>query len=211
MAELFYPLGLGLTALAVVVSFFGLRNKEFPGSKGALAGGIAIFAVLVFATMATGVRNAEEEQDHRENEEAEAAAHETELENEAAQAEEVGQAGGGAAGAQLEEDTSGQGGGTGGQSGDTVDLSAPEDGSLAYEPDSLQASAGNVTIKFSNPATVGHDVHIEGDGEDLAASDVVADGETTEASADLEAGDYTFYCSIPGHREGGMEGTLTVE
>jgi plastocyanin len=194
-----------------VVSFFGLRNKEFPGSKGALAGGIAIFAVLVFATMATGVRNAEEEQDHRENEEAEAAAHETELENEAAQAEEVGQAGGGAAGAQLEEDTSGQGGGTGGQSGDTVDLSAPEDGSLAYEPDSLQASAGNVTIKFSNPATVGHDVHIEGDGEDLAASDVVADGETTEASADLEAGDYTFYCSIPGHREGGMEGTLTVE
>ena len=104
MAELFYPLGLGLTVLAVVVSFFGLRNKEFPGSKGALAGGIAIFAVLVFATMATGVRNAEEEQDHRENEEAEEAAQETELENEAAQAEEVGQAGGGAAGKQLEED-----------------------------------------------------------------------------------------------------------
>jgi plastocyanin len=187
MAELFYPLGLGLTALAVVVSFFGLRNKEFPGSKGALAGGIAIFAVLVFATMATGVKNAEEEQDHRENQEAEEAAQETELENEAAQAEDVGQAGG------------------------TVDLSAPEDGSLAFEPDSLQAPAGNVTIKFTNPATVSHDVHIEGDGEDLAASDVVADGETTEAGADLEPGDYTFYCSIPGHREGGMEGTLTVE
>jgi plastocyanin len=218
MAELFYPLGLGLTALAVVVSFFGLRNKEFPGSKGALAGGIAIFAVLVFATMATGVKNAEEEQDHRENQEAEEAAQETELENEAAQAEDVGQAGGGAAGAQLEQDTSGQSGGTGGQSdakggqaGGTVDLSAPEDGSLAFEPDSLQAPAGNVTIKFTNPATVGHDVHIEGDGEDLAASDVVADGETTEASADLEPGDYTFYCSIPGHREGGMEGTLTVD
>jgi plastocyanin len=218
MAELFYPLGLGLTALAVVVSFFGLRNKEFPGSKGALAGGIAIFAVLVFATMATGVKNAEEEQDHRENQEAEEAAQETELENEAAEAEDVGQAGGGAAGAQLEQDTSGQSEGTGGQSGakggqagGTVDLSAPEDGSLAFEPDSLQAPAGNVAIKFTNPAAVAHDVHIEGDGEDLAASDVVADGETTEASADLEPGDYTFYCSIPGHREGGMEGTLTVE
>ena len=221
MAELFYPLGLGLTVLAVVVSFFGLRNKEFPGSKGALAGGIAIFAVLVFATMATGVRNAEEEQDHRENEEAEEAAQETELENEAAQAEEVGQAGGGAAGKQLEEETSAQSEGTGGksgaqgaqggQSGGTVDLSAPEDGSLAYEPDSLQAPAGSVTIEFTNPAAVGHDVHIEGDGEDLAASDVVADGKSTEASADLEPGDYTFYCSIPGHREGGMEGTLTVE
>jgi plastocyanin len=211
MAELFYPLGIGLTVLAVAVSFFGLRNKEFPGSKGALAGGIAIFAVLVFATMATAVKNAQEERDHRENEEAEEAAQETELENEAAQAEEAGQAGGGAAGAQLEEDISGQSGGTGAKSGDSVDLSAPEDGSLAYEPDSLQAPAGNVTIKFTNPAVVGHDVHIEGDGEDLAASDVVADGETTEASADLEPGDYTFYCSIPGHREGGMEGTLTVE
>ena len=103
MAELFYPLGIGLTVLAVVVSFFGLRNKDFPGSKAALAGGIAVFAVLVFATMATGVKNAQEEQDHRENEQADEAAEEAELEDEAEQAEEVGEEGGGAAGAQLEE------------------------------------------------------------------------------------------------------------
>src|SRR5688500_20138467 len=117
MAELFYPLGLGLTALAVVVSFFGLRNKEFPGSKGALAGGIAIFAVLVFATMATGVKNGEEEQDHRENQEAEEAAQETELENEAAQAEDGGHAGGGEAGGQLAQGPSRQRRGEGGQGG----------------------------------------------------------------------------------------------
>jgi plastocyanin len=92
-----------------------------------------------------------------------------------------------------------------------VDLSAPEDGSLAFDPDSLEAPVGEVTLAFTNPATVGHDVHIERDGEDLAASDVVADGETTEASAELEPGEYTYYCSIPGHREGGMEGTLTVD
>jgi plastocyanin len=210
MAELFYPLGIGLTILAVVVSFIGLRSKNFPSSKGVLAGGIALFAVLVFATMATGVRNAQEEQDHRENEQADEAAEEAELENEAQQAEEVGEAGGGAAGEQLEEDAAGQSGGTGGQSG-TVDLSAPEDGSLAFDPDSLEAPAGEVTLAFTNPAAIGHDVHIERDGEELAASDVVADGETTEASAELEPGEYTYYCAIPGHREGGMEGTLTVE
>ena len=68
-----------------------------------------------------------------------------------------------------------------------------------------------MTINVHNPAAVEHDVHIEGDGEDVAESDVVSRRQTTEASADLEPGDYTFYCSIPGHREGGMEGTLTVE
>jgi plastocyanin len=211
MSELFYPIGIGLTVLAVVVSFIGLRNKDFPSTKGALAGGIALFAVLVFATMATGVKNAQEEQDHRENEEADKAVEEAQLENEAQQAEDVGQAGGGAAGTQLEQDASGQGGDTGGQSGGTVDLSAPEDGSLAFEPDSLQAPAGSVTIKFTNPASVPHNVNVEKDGQDVAASEDVADGESTEASAELDPGDYTFYCSIPGHREGGMEGILTVE
>lgn len=210
MAEFFYPIGIGLAILAVVVSFIGLRDKDFPSSKGVLVGGIALFAVLVFATMATGVENAEEEQEHRENEEAEKAAEEAELEDEAEQAEEAGQAGGGAAGQQLEEDAAGQSGGTGGESG-TVDLSAPEDGSLAFDPGSLEAPAGEVTLAFTNPAAVGHDVHIERDGEELAASDVVTDGETTEASAELEPGDYTYYCAIAGHREGGMEGTLTVE
>jgi plastocyanin len=204
MAELFYPLGIGLTLLAVVVSFLGLRNKDFPGSKAALAGGIAVFAVLVFATMATGVKNAQEEQDHRENEQAEEAAHEAELEAEAEQAEDVGQAEGGAAGEQLQQEA-------GGKSGGTVELSAPEDGSLAFEPESLEAPAGEVTVAFTNPAAIDHDVHIERDGEEVAASDVVADGETTEASAELDPGDYAYYCAIPGHREGGMEGTLTVE
>ena len=68
-----------------------------------------------------------------------------------------------------------------------------------------------MTVAFTNPSTVGHDVHIERDGEELAASDVVADGESTEASAELEPGEYKYYCAIPGHQEGGMEGTLTVE
>ena len=212
MSELFYPLGIGLTVLAVVVSFFGLRNKDFPSSKAALAGGIAVFAVLVFATMATGVKNAQEEQDHRENELADEAAAEAELENEAEQADEVGQAGGGAAGEQLDEnEAAGEAPPSDVSNSGALDLSAPEDGSLAFDPSTLKAPAGKVTITFTNPASVPHNVHIEKDDEDLAASEDVADGESTEASADLEAGDYTFYCSIPGHREGGMEGTITVD
>jgi uncharacterized cupredoxin-like copper-binding protein len=40
---------------------------------------------------------------------------------------------------------------------------------------------------------------------------VVNNGGTSEVDVDLKAGDYTFYCSVPGHREGGMEGKLTVK
>jgi uncharacterized cupredoxin-like copper-binding protein len=30
-------------------------------------------------------------------------------------------------------------------------------------------------------------------------------------SAQLKPGNYTFYCSVPGHRQAGMQGTLTVK
>jgi uncharacterized cupredoxin-like copper-binding protein len=67
-----------------------------------------------------------------------------------------------------------------------------------------------VTIEFDNQAAIEHDVAIEQDGEEIAKSDLVSQG-TAEVSADLEPGEYVFYCSVPGHREGGMEGTLTVK
>ena len=41
-------------------------------------------------------------------------------------------------------------------------------------------------------------------------SETITEG-STELSVALDAGAYEFYCAIPGHREGGMEGTLTVE
>ena len=104
------------------------------------------------------------------------------------------------------EDTSG-GGGEGG----TIAVEADPGGDLAYTETELTASAGPNTIEFNNPADVPHDVNIEDDsGEVLAATDVVT-GEETTADADLDAGTFTFFCSVPGHREAGMEGTLTVE
>jgi plastocyanin len=101
---------------------------------------------------------------------------------------------------------SGGGGGDGG-GGETISLAAPEDGSLVFEPDTLTAAAGEVTIEFDNPSSNPHAVAIDGIDEE---SETVTQSDTS-LTATLDAGEYTFYCPVAGHREGGMEGTLTVE
>jgi plastocyanin len=92
----------------------------------------------------------------------------------------------------------------------TLALRADPGGALAYDKKALTASAGTVTITMSNPSGLSHDVSIEGPGIDEHA-EVVAKGGTSTVTADLKPGSYTFYCSVPGHRAGGMEGTLTVK
>ena len=96
-------------------------------------------------------------------------------------------------------------------SGGTVKIEADPNGDLAFTETKIDAPAGQDTIEFDNPSTVGHNVEIEdSSGEDVAETDTITDGETS-TTADLQPGTYTFYCGIPGHREAGMEGTLTVE
>lgn len=102
------------------------------------------------------------------------------------------------------EDTASSGG------GGEVGITAAEDGSLAYEEDSAETEAGSVTVALDNPSSTPHDVQIEGPDGDLGGTEVVSGG-TTEATVELEPGDYVFYCSVSGHRDAGMEGDLTVE
>ena len=98
----------------------------------------------------------------------------------------------------------------GGGAGGALAVSAVPDGSFAFEQTSLEAAAGQATIEFENPASLGHDLCLEQDGSEVGFTEVISDDSTT-LEADLEGGEYTYYCSVAGHREGGMEGTLTVE
>jgi plastocyanin len=101
-------------------------------------------------------------------------------------------------------------GGTGG-GGATFDVEADPSGSLAYTTDEATAKAGKVSVNFTNSSPVPHDVRIENsDGEDVGGTEVFAEGNES-TTVDLKPGEYTFYCSVPGHRQGGMEGTLTAE
>jgi plastocyanin len=82
-----------------------------------------------------------------------------------------------------------------------------EAGDLYFDPEQASASAGTVEFELVNVGAVEHDLVIEeaGDTEVVYA----AAGETATGSIELEAGTYTYYCSIPGHRAS-MEGTLEV-
>lgn len=92
---------------------------------------------------------------------------------------------------------------------DELRLSAERGGQLAFSRGSLEAAAGAVTIVMENPARIRHNVSIEGNGVEVEGK-VVDPGGTSTVSAELEPGTYEFYCSVLGHREGGMAGTLTV-
>ena len=93
-----------------------------------------------------------------------------------------------------------------------MEIAAAEDGGLKFDPGSLTAPAGEVTITMDNPDgnSLPHNVALEGEGVD-EAGEVVQPGSTSEVTADLQAGTYTFYCAVGSHRQNGMEGTLTVE
>jgi len=94
--------------------------------------------------------------------------------------------------------------------GTTLQLAADPNGALKYDKTSLEAPTGTVTIVLTNDSSVQHDVAIEGNGVDVT-SDLVDNGGTADASATLDPGTYTFYCTVPGHEEAGMKGTLTVK
>jgi len=192
MSELFYVFGIGLTVLALVVAFGGMRMEKFPSTL-VFRGGLAVMGIFVVAACAFAIVLSREEKEERVEEieafraEEEAAAEEGEASgvDEPADAEPVEE--------------------------DALALTSPEPGDLIFDPTTLEAGAGEVTINYTNPSEVPHNVAIEDGSETVAQGETVTGGSSAPATASLEPGEYVYYCSIPGHRESGMEGTLTVE
>jgi plastocyanin len=89
-------------------------------------------------------------------------------------------------------------------------LEIPATGATNYEFAEATAPAGQLAIRSPNESPTEHNIALEGGGLNEEGP-VVGQGDVSELEVDLEAGEYTFYCSVPGHREAGMEGPLTVE
>lgn len=204
---IFYIFGGLLAAIAVTTSFVGLRSEKFPGRATPVM--ILAFVALVGVTTTYSVLNGQEEEEHRAHE-LEQANVEIEEEEEDSVSEGTGEQNTGEADSEVAQGDAESGGekapvnGPGG----TLQLAASET-DIAFDKTELSSEPGQVTIQFTNPALLEHDVVIEQDGKKLAASPTIAKGETS-VTAPLGPGEYRFYCSVPGHAEAGMEGTLTV-
>jgi plastocyanin len=237
---LFYICGIVLAVSALAVSFAGLKMKGFPGKAlpvVVLWFAAFVLAATTFAVKYSGEEHEAKAAEYAKfNEELEkdqtpgpsgneGGAQGGESEESEEQAEE------GAEGSIESEEPVGptenetgknpssEGGGSsgnkkpagGGGSGasTTLDVEASET-ELAFNTTKLSAKAGKVTIDFKNPSAIEHNVVIEQNGKELAGFEPITEGEESE-SAELKPGTYIFYCSVPGHRPAGMEGTLTVK
>ena len=91
----------------------------------------------------------------------------------------------------------------------SLEIPADPGGALAYVFADADAQAGQLTIDSPNESSVPHNIAIEGGGVEEVGP-VVDNGGVSTIEVTLEDGEYQFYCTVPGHRAAGMEGTLTV-
>ena len=191
----FYIAGGILVAWALIVSVaIGLRRPDFPGGPTGEHAVIAISAVLVLATAATAVLTAS-------------------TPAKTASAASSGATGGAPPRAPAPApgaSTAPAGAAPSSSSAATsLNLAANPAGQLSYDTRQLTAKAGKVTIKMTNMSPLEHNVTIAQGATVLGATPTFVGGAKT-LTLSLKPGSYTFYCSVPGHRQAGMEGTLTV-
>lgn len=96
--------------------------------------------------------------------------------------------------------------GAGGGAPSRLEVDAKD--SLKFDADEYEAKAGDIEFLYKNDGNIVHTLLIEDvDGFKLTVS---GRGDEDDGSVELEAGTYTLYCDIAGHRDGGMEATLEV-
>jgi uncharacterized cupredoxin-like copper-binding protein len=109
----------------------------------------------------------------------------------------------------------GCGGGSGGgqpstpANAEVVEIDIAQSG-FAFTTSTATAKAGPVVLRAKNPQSVSHDISLKGNGVNVHGNMVSSGGVSSVTIADLKPGTYEYYCSVPGHEQAGMKGTLTV-
>lgn len=205
----FYIAGGVLVAWAILISMaVGMRKSSFPESDGQQRAVMGISAVLVLATLVAAVATS----GSPAKETASAATTTT-----------PAPAAAGTTTATTPATTAAQ---TTGQPTATTGTPAPASspaakttkltqaadpgGQLAFEKQELVAKAGTVTIEFMNASPVEHNLSIEEANKKVVGATPTFVGGKRTLTLKLAPGTYTFFCSVPGHRQAGMEGKLKV-
>ena len=187
----FYIAGAVFAAWAVLLSFLGLSRASFPGGRRGQGAVVGISVLLAAVAIGTAIGTASTEKpENKKVVEAGAV-------KPAAVAPKAAATGGTAAPA------------TRPAAAAPLALAADPSGALKYDKKALGAKAGKVTIAFTNASQVGHDVTIAKGPTKLAGTNVITNSKAS-VSVSLKPGAYVFYCSVPGHRQAGMQGSLTV-
>lgn len=100
-----------------------------------------------------------------------------------------------------------------GESGSTpgaITVSAPASGEPRFEQRSLETEAGDVTFEFTNPSDTSHSFCVESGELGTLGCTALFRSNTSTLRVQFQPGGYTFFCSAPGHRQAGMEGSLRV-
>jgi plastocyanin len=90
---------------------------------------------------------------------------------------------------------------------ETIEVSSVD---FSFELDEDTFSPGTYEITLTNEGGATHDLVVERDGEDVAASEQIGPGESSTFEVTLEEGEYVFYCSVGNHRSMGMEVPVEV-
>jgi plastocyanin len=199
----FFVVGIVLVCAAVALAFFGIRGSDsFPPSRGVMVGVIGLFAAVVATTMAFAIVKSNDEQRERNEK----------LASEEQQPSNSGGAQPATPGGQPQASEGGnQQAPQPTEPTENLDVSSPADGGLVYQPNGLTAKPGNITITYDNPSQVPHSIAVA-----TANGNVIGDvqpftaGKESVNLSNVAPGKYVFYCTVPGHREAGMQGDLTI-
>ena len=197
-----------LAVWAVIVALLGMRG--FPSGRGGERIAIGITVVLFVGAVGSAIADQSKVGERR--------GPEIDKPGEGPESEKPGQPTG--EGAESGQSTSGAAepsptdeGEQKGESGKptALALSADPSGATRFDKTTLTANSGQVTITMTNPSPVGHNVALRGNGVE-EKGEVVQGDKKSMVEATVEAGQsYEFYCSVPGHEQSGMKGTLTVK
>ncbi|MFL5883581.1 MAG: plastocyanin/azurin family copper-binding protein [Thermoleophilaceae bacterium] len=182
----YHVVGIIFVCWAVIVTVLGIRRPDFPG--GAEKAVLAISVVLALGTIGTAVGTVKGEK----KEKAEASQSKTKANP-------------------APSPTQGQAAPTPSQQGASqLKLTADPTGNLKFNTSALSGRSGPVQITLTNPAPVPHNITLQ-TPQGVKGGPTVGKGGTSTVTANLKPGKYIYYCSVPGHRQAGMQGTLTVK